>query len=311
MGAGFVNTVSDWEASAPIYPELLNWLSDEFASSGYDTKALAKNILNSHAYQRKSRPLKSGELANFTAPVQRRMEAEQVVDSLLVAAGKLMDTEELTFDADGTQQASVMISLGYPRRAWEFASLSNERDRPSLALPGAQAVVDVLKNFGWTGARQGPLSDRDQEPNVRQPAILANGTFGKRATTISENSGFTSLATRDGGTAEEIVESVFLRILTRKPSPEESKLYAQLLEERFDQRIVPEKEQTAALKRKPLGFVSWSNHLSADANSIMLEIEKRVKEGDPPTVKLRQEWRERMEDMVWATMNSPEFIYLP
>ena len=63
--------------------------------------------------------------------------------------------------------------------------------------------------------------------------------------------------------------------------------------------------------REPLGHVSWSNHLSAEANSIMLEKEKRAKEGDLPTVKLRTEWREKMEDMLWAMMNSPEFIFIP
>ncbi|MFK5922318.1 MAG: DUF1553 domain-containing protein [Verrucomicrobiota bacterium] len=311
MGAGFVEPVDDWEATPPVYPELLSWLADGFVSSGYDLKALTRLILNSKAYQRKARALETGESPNFAAPVQRRMEAEQVVDSLLVAAGKEMDTEELTFDADGTQQAKVMISLGYPRRAWEFASLSNERDRPSLALPKAQGVVDVLKNFGWTGARQGPHSVRDQEANVRQPAILANGSLGKRATTLSENSAVTDLVVKEGMSVAEVVDAVFLRVLTRKPSAEEKKLYVTLLNEGFEQRVIPAKQRKTPLVRKALGRVSWSNHLSAEANSIMLEMEKRAKEGDPPTVKLRPEWRERMEDMLWAMMNSPEFIYLP
>lgn len=311
MGRGFVEPVDDWEATPPVYPELLAWLADEFVTSGYDLKALTRLILNSQAYQRKARPLKAGEAPNFAAPVQRRMEAEQVVDSLLVAAGKPMDTEELTFDADGTQQANVMISLGYPRRAWEFTSLSNERDRPSLALPKAQAVVDVLKSFGWTGARQGPHSEREQEANVRQPAILANGMLGKKVTTLSDSSGITALSTQEETSVADVVDAAFLRVLTRKPSPEEQKLYTQLLSDGFDQRIIPEKERKAPVVRKPLARVSWSNHLSAEANSIMLEMEKRAKEGDLPTVMLRPEWRERMEDMLWAMINSPEFIYIP
>ncbi len=311
MGAGFVEPVDDWEATPPVYPELLNWLADEFVSSGYDMKALTRLILNSNAYQRKARVLNAGESPNFAAPVQRRMGAEQVVDSLLVAAGKHMDTEEITFDADGTQQAKTMISLGYPRRSWEFASLSNERDRPSLALPRAQAVVDVLKNFGWTGARQGPHSVRDNEANVRQPAILANGSLGKQATTLSDNSAVTTIAVRNGATLDEVVDAVFLRVLTRKPTPDERKLYTDFLKKGFKQRVIPESDRRAQVVREPLGHVSWSNHLSAEANSIMLEMEKRAKEGDLPTVKLQKEWRERMEDMLWAMMNSPEFIFIP
>ncbi len=311
MGAGFVEPVDDWEATPPVYPELLAWLGDEFVSSGYDMKNLTRLIMNSNAYQRKARVLNAGESPNFAAPVQRRMEAEQVVDSLLVAAGKHMDTEEITFDADGTQQAKTMISLGYPQRAWEFASLSNERDRPSLALPRAQAVVDVLKNFGWTGARQGPHSVRDTEANVRQPAILANGSLGKQATSLSDNSAVTTLTIREEVTLDEVVDSVFLRVLTRKPSPDERKLYTNFLKEGFDQRVIPESDRKTQPVREALGHVSWSNHLSAEANSIMVEMEKRAKEGDLPTGKLRPEWRERMEDMLWAMMNSPEFIFIP
>ena len=311
MGAGFVEPVDDWEATPPVYPELLNWLGDEFVKSGYDMKALTRLVLSSNAYQRKARVLKVGESPNFAAPVQRRMGAEQVVDSLLVAAGKHMDTEEITFDADGVNQEKIMISLGYPKRSWEFASLSNERDRPSLALPRAQAVVDVLKNFGWTGARQGPHSVRDNEANVRQPAILANGSLGKQATTLSDNSAVTTLSVNENATLNEVVDSVFLRVLTRKPTPDERKLYVALLQEGFDQRVIPESDRKAQPVREPLGHVSWSNHLSAEANSIMLEKEKRAKEGDLPTVKLRTEWREKMEDMLWAMMNSPEFIFIP
>ena len=65
------------------------------------------------------------------------------------------------------------------------------------------------------------------------------------------------------------------------------------------------------IRREPLRHVSWSNHLSEEANRIKIELEKRAREGDPPTVALQANWRERMEDMLWALMNSPEFIFIP
>ena len=64
-------------------------------------------------------------------------------------------------------------------------------------------------------------------------------------------------------------------------------------------------------RREPLRHVSWSNHLSEEANRIKIELEKRAREGDPPTVALQADWRERMEDMLWALMNSPEFVFIP
>jgi len=311
MGHGFVDPVNDWEASQPSHPELLAWLGEELVASGYDFKHVARLVMNSKAYQRKARALKPGATPDFSAPLPRRMSAEQVVDSLFSAVGKKLDSEELTFDVDGTQVEKAMISLGYPRRAWEFTSLSNERDRPSLAIPKAQVIVDVLENFGWRSSRQEPKSVRETEPNVRQPAIIANGALGRWVTTLSDSSGITALALREDLTLDQLSDQIFLRLLTREPTPEERVALAEALSEGFASRVIPESERAAPVKRKPLKHVSWSNHLSEDANSIKIEMERRAREGEPPTTALQREWRERLEDVLWATLNSPEFVYLP
>ncbi len=36
-----------------------------------------------------------------------------------------------------------------------------------------------------------------------------------------------------------------------------------------------------------------------------------LREGDPPTRRLREDWRRRMEDALWALVNSPEFVFVP
>jgi len=311
MGAGFVDPVDDWEASKPVYPELLEWLAREFVAHGYDQKHVARLILNSRAYQRRARQRDPGASPDFSAPYQRRMTAEQVVDSLFFVAGKPLKSEELTMDNDGTQSANAMISLGHPRRAWEFTSLSNERDRPSLAIPQAQAVVDVLENFGWRPSRQEPKSVRETDPNMRQPAIVGNGSLGVWVTTLSEDHALTALAARPELTLNELIDGVFLRVLTRRPNADERATYTELLKEGFAQRVVPENKRPPQIRREPLKHVSWSNHLSEEANRIKIELEKRAREGDPPTVALTGEWRERLEDMLWALMNSPEFVYVP
>jgi hypothetical protein len=214
-------------------------------------------------------------------------------------------------DIDGTQTEQTMISLGFPRRSWEFTSLSNERDRPSLAIPKAQAIVDLLENFGWRSSRQEPKSERETAPNVRQPAIMANGSLGRWVTGLSEDSAMTKLALRTDLALEELVEEVFLRLLTREPTEEEKTLFGELLSARFENRIVPEDRRTPAIRLEPLRHVSWSNHLSEEANRIKIEMEKRVRDGAPPTFALDPDWRERMEDMLWAVLNSPEFVYIP
>ena len=57
--------------------------------------------------------------------------------------------------------------------------------------------------------------------------------------------------------------------------------------------------------------VSWSNHLSAEATLIRLEEERRLRMGDEPTSRLNPEFRERFEDVLWALLNSPEFVLVP
>jgi hypothetical protein len=311
LGRGFVEPVEDWEASKPSHPELLEWLAKEFVASGYDMKALQRQILNSGAYQRQIRPATPGAPPDFAAPVQRRMTAEQLVDSLFAAVGKDLDSEELTMDNDGTQSQNAMISLGLPRRAWEFTSMSNERDRPSLAIPKAQAIVDVLENFGWRPSRQEPKSVRETDANVRQPAIIANGILGRWVSTLSEDSGITALALQPDVTPAQLIDQVFLRLLTRHPTESEVSLFTEFLSPGFNERIIPEGKRPPPIQQKPLKYVAWSNHLSAGANSIKIEMERRAREGDPPTTALNAEWRELLEDMVWATVNSPEFVHLP
>ena len=63
--------------------------------------------------------------------------------------------------------------------------------------------------------------------------------------------------------------------------------------------------------REEILDVSWNNHLSEEANRIKMQLERLAREGDPPTRRLRVEWRERMEDVIFALVNSPEFIFIP
>ena len=77
-------------------------------------------------------------------------------------------------DGDARRSPETFISLGVPRRAWMFGSLSNERDRPSLNLPRAQAVADVLEAFGWTGSRQNPRTDRDTDLAHTEPGTASD-----------------------------------------------------------------------------------------------------------------------------------------
>ncbi len=313
IGVGFVEPAHDWEGHAPSHPELLDWLARDFVAHGYDLRRLARRVLTSQVYQREAtgENLKAtAERRFFAAPEKRRLAAEQVVDSLYASSGKPMAVEELTFDPDSRQSVGTMISLGKPRRAWMFASLSNERDRPSLSLPRAQAVTDVLEAFGWTGARQNPRTDRETDPNVLQPAVLANSLMSAWITRVSAESELAKLALA-APSPEALVESVFLRFLTRQPTAGERARFAEALTPGFAGRIMPGDAGKPAPEPPRLTKVSWSNHLMPEANSLMIEMERLARAGDPPDPRLAPAWRETFEDFIWAVINVPEFVWVP
>jgi len=191
-----------------------------------------------------------------------------------------------------------------------FATLSNERDRPSLAFPRATAVTDVLEAFGWTGSRQNALTDRETEPNVLQPGTIANGVFTSWMTSVSNESELANLAV-NAKNEDSLVESIFLRFLSRLPNDSEADEFKAVLDDGFDSRIRSPGEVIPVVDPTPLGRVSWSNHLSEEANRIKIEMERRARDGDPADPRLNPDWRMRFEDVVWSVVNSPEFVWVP
>jgi hypothetical protein len=242
------------------------------------------------------------------------MTAEQIIDSIFVASGRPFDAGPMNIDIDGARDYTVSLNLGIPQRAWQFASLGNERDRPSLSLPFAQPFTSAMTVFGWNGARQNPTNQREQEVNVLQAAILNNGLLLRDNVRLGLTSAFTKLALH----AEDpttLVEQTYLRILGRTPDKAELKMFVELMRDGFSDRRVSvspaELAMAANLKYQlPRGLVSWSNHNSMQANEIKLVLRKAVYRGESPTPQLNTAWRERMEDMVWVLFNSPEFIYI-
>ncbi len=194
LGAGLVEPVDDWDNSPSIrHPELLAALARELITHDYDLKHVARTIFNSRAYQAQV----AGGPPAPGATTRRRMTAEQLVDSLFAAVGKEFGAEELNLDPDGRRPPTEFLNLGTPRRAWEFTSTSNERDRPALSLPVVQSVVDLLETFGWRPSRQDPITVRDEATTPLQPALLANGTVGGRIVRLSDDGAITALCLED------------------------------------------------------------------------------------------------------------------
>ena len=313
MGAGMVQPVNDWEGKTASHPELLQWLANELVSHDYDVRHVLQLMMTSETYQRETigqNHQASAEQRFFNAPDPRRLTAEQVVDSLFTATGNEMDTGELTFTHDGAEPMTSRLTLGSPRRAWMFAGLNNERDRPSLSLPKAQPIADVLEAFGWTGTRQQPIAVRETDPNLLQPGILANGTLSMSLTRAADQSELAQLAI-DAETPEALLDSLFLRFLARYPNSQEKSDFIPALASQFDERQLPADQVQRPPVASPLPVATWTNHLVPEANDIQNEWQGRIIRGPAPDPRLRPEWREVYEDIVWSLVNDRQFVWIP
>lgn len=313
MGAGIVEPVHDWEGRDASHPELLDWLAHEFVAHGYDFHHILRLITTSQAYQREATGnnlVAQAKERYFQAPDRRRLTAEQIVDAMHAATGRSMDVEELTFDPYGRWPASQRMNLGQASRAWMMVDLKNERDRPSLSLPKARAVIDVLEAFGWVGARQKPVSEREEEVNVLQPGILANSVLTTTLTRAATGSALAELAVQ-AHQPGELVERLFLDILNRKPKPEELAAFTDALAEGFENRLVPPSKIIKPAPLPQLVRINWLNHAQPEANTIQEEYERRVRLGGTSDPRLEPAWRGKYEDLVWSLINHREFVWLP
>ncbi|MDA1231848.1 MAG: DUF1549 domain-containing protein, partial [Planctomycetota bacterium] len=95
FGYGFTRPVDDMGPHNPAsHPELLDRLSREFVTSGYDLKNLIRTICATEAYslgsqsndKNKSDDPAAGEMPLFSHMYLKSMEAEQMYDSLIVAS---------------------------------------------------------------------------------------------------------------------------------------------------------------------------------------------------------------------------------
>jgi hypothetical protein len=96
FGEGIVRTPSNFGklGEPPTHPELLDWLAANFIETGWSIKAMHRAIMLSAAYQQSSQASpdaleRDADNRLFGRMNRRRLDAEQLRDSLLAAAGGL------------------------------------------------------------------------------------------------------------------------------------------------------------------------------------------------------------------------------
>ncbi len=99
FATGIVSTVSDFGRAGqkPTNPELLDYLASNFIKQGWSVKKLEREILLSSVYRQSSEERKDALKVDpdnklLAVYPRKRLEAEEIRDSLLFASGEIVDT---------------------------------------------------------------------------------------------------------------------------------------------------------------------------------------------------------------------------
>jgi hypothetical protein len=163
MGRGFVEDVDDMDGE-PWSPELLDWLANDFAASGFDLKHLIATVMSSRTYQlpavaRKAAPSKDYAIRG---PEARRLTAEQFADAvasitgdwhvLPPAASKGPDIPAGIYSREWRiAGGSLTRALGRPIRDQVFST----RDTQPTTIQALELVNgESLTHWLWRGSRK-------------------------------------------------------------------------------------------------------------------------------------------------------------
>ncbi len=192
FGRGIIDPVDDIRASNPASnPELLEALTRDFVEHNHDLKRLIRLICNSATYQRSldANVWNEDDTANFSHALPRRLSAEQLYDSII--------------QATGAPRALPGVPAGF--RAAE--------------LPDPQVEVAFLDMFG-RAPRESPCEcERTSDVSLGQTLNMVNGsTIGDA---IAHPQGIIARSIAAGATNDQLIDTIYLSALCRKPSAEE------------------------------------------------------------------------------------------
>ncbi len=193
MGVGIVDPVDDIRVSNPATnPELFQTLGDKLAEYKFDFRQLVRDICNSQAYQRTATPNESngGDTRNYAYATVRRIPAEMLLDCV----GQITNTKE------------------------KFRGLPLGARAVQIADGGTSTYF--LTTFGRAPRDTVCDCEASTDPSLSQALHLINGaaTSGK----ISQGKVVDELL-KDDATAEQALDRLYVRCLSRHPTAEERK----------------------------------------------------------------------------------------
>ncbi len=207
MARGLVHPIDDFRPkNVPTHPELLDYLAKEFVTSKFDNKHILRLILNSNTYQRSTLPTKANreDTELYSHQKLRRMTAEQLYDSILVATGRKggvpvtnpQGLPAISVDKGLEAESKWAYDLGAPSRFGSFMQAFHQPDREVLVF------------------------EREDTASITQALELFNGRAINEAVKVKPGTLSKNLLSRNMS-LQQIVVQLYLSTLSRYPKPSE------------------------------------------------------------------------------------------
>ncbi len=238
FSVGLVENVDDIRASNPASNEkLLAAAGDFLVRSGWDLKALMREILRSETYQRSSvaLPGNKGDTRFYSRYYPRRLMAEVLHDALVQVTE--VPTQFSTKNANDAGDKATPFPLGW--RATQ--------------LPDAGTDSYFTQAFGRPARELTCECERTAEPSVTQALHLANGDTINRKLTAKESC--VSKAIAADQPVETAIDRAYLAALSRLPSEAERARFARVFSDaKEDRRVLLEDLYWAVLSSREFLF---------------------------------------------------------
>jgi hypothetical protein len=211
LGRGLVEPIDDFRDTNPaVHPQLLEQLTSDLIESGFDLRALIRDIMASQVYQLSVQGNVSNmdDVRNFSRTVPQRLSAE-----------KLLDAQCHVLDVPAQFN-------GYPlgTRAGQIRGVERERARDK---PPSSADR-FLKTFGKPDRLLACECERSGETTLKQAFVLL-GDEGLAKRLADKNNRLARLANSDKSD-EQVIAELFFVALLREPHADELAAAQQLFD---------------------------------------------------------------------------------
>ncbi|MEX2260755.1 MAG: DUF1549 and DUF1553 domain-containing protein [Bryobacteraceae bacterium] len=232
FGRGIVATPNDFGrmGERPTHPELLDYLANEFVSSGFSVKHVHRLILKSNTYRQSSDRPATGVYAEKDPDNKllwkfnrRRLEAEEIRDAMLAVAGNL--NPELGGPSIMVPIEQELINALYKPSQWVVHPDPEEHNRRSVYLIAKRNLRLPFMEVFDAPDLQVSCARRESSTHAPQALELLNGAFSnKQADALAAR-----LKAEGGADPAKQAELAYKLAAGRAPTSAEKKMAVEFL----------------------------------------------------------------------------------